>query len=98
MWKIIGYVAGGLLLLVLIFGIGWKIIGKTEGYRAEEQNFYSFDYHPLIGGCARYDSFKKPETKELKQKVKNETKLETKIISSSNPIGNSRNTLPNGRK
>jgi len=80
MLRIIGYISAGLLLLVLIGGIGWKMIAKTEGYRAQEQNFYSFDYHPLFGGCARYDSFKKPKTAEIKkQEVKKvEVKKEVK--------------------
>jgi hypothetical protein len=74
--KIIGYVAGGLLLLVLIGGIGWKLIGKTEGYRSgADQNFYSFEPHFLVGGCARYDATRKPETKtEPKVEVKKEVK------------------------
>lgn len=66
MYKIIGYVALGLLLLVLIGGIGWKLIGKTEGYRATEQNFYSFEPHFFVGGCARYDATRKPDNKVVK--------------------------------
>lgn len=61
--KIIGYIGAGLLILVLIGGIGWKIIGKTEGYKAQEQNFYSFEPHFMFGGCARYNVFRKPEVK-----------------------------------
>lgn len=70
-WKIIGYIGTVLLVIVLTGALGWKIIGKTEGYRAEEQNFYSLDYHPFIGGCARYDAYKKPDLKpELKKDLK----------------------------
>ena len=74
MYKIIGYIAGELLLLVLIGGIGWKIIGKTEGYRAEEQNFYSFEPHFFVGGCARYDATKKDDARMVKKMPKVEVK------------------------
>jgi hypothetical protein len=67
MYKIIGYIALGLLLLVLIGGIGWKLIGKTEGYRAEEQSFYSFEPHFFIGGCARYDATRKDDSRMVKK-------------------------------
>ena len=75
MLKIIGYVGAGLLILVLIGGVGWKIVQKAEGYKADTQNFYSVDYHPLVGGCLRYDALKmpekpKPEPKPIKKEAK----------------------------
>lgn len=63
-WKIIAYIGAGLLILALCVGVAVKMVQKAEGYKAETQNFYSFEYHPLIGGCARYDAFKKPEFKK----------------------------------
>lgn len=66
-FKIIGYIGAGLLILVLIGGIGWKLIAKTEGYRAQEQNFYSFEPHYIgIGGCARYEATRKPDSTVVK--------------------------------
>ena len=74
MYKIIGYIALGFFLLVIIGGVGWKIIGKTEGYRAEEQTFNSFEPHFFIGGCARYDAYRKPDKPINKVEVKKEVK------------------------
>jgi len=82
MLKIIGYVAAGLLILVLIGGVGYSLVRKTEGYKAEEQNFYSFEPHFFIGGCARYDATKKDDARMVnkipKVEVKSEVKKEVK--------------------
>lgn len=63
-FKIIGYIGAGLLILVLIGGIGWKLIAKTEGYRAQEQNFYSFEPHFFLPGCANYNVIKENTVKK----------------------------------
>lgn len=53
-WKIIGYVAAILLILVLLGGIGFTFMRTTETYKAKEQHYYTTDvkYYPLSGGCA----------------------------------------------
>jgi len=67
--KLMGYLGAGLLILALTIGVGVKLASKNEGYKAETQNFYSFDYHPLFG-CARYDALRKPDkVKQIPPKV-----------------------------
>ncbi len=53
-WKYIGYIAGGLLILVLIGGVGFILVRRTEGYKADKQTFQTFEPHFFIGGCATY--------------------------------------------
>lgn len=70
-WKIIGYVGAALIILALTIGIGVKMTQKAEGYKADEQNFYTFEPHFMFGGCARYDAIRKPDAKvEKKQEIK----------------------------
>jgi len=72
-WKIIMYGFVGLLCLALVVGVGIKLVQKSEGYKAnDDQVFYSFDYHPFLGGCARYDAFRKSDIEESKVRVKKE--------------------------
>ena len=53
--KIILIVLGTIAFLVVIGAVGWKLVGKTEGYKSgKDQNFYSFEPHPFIGGCFSY--------------------------------------------
>ena len=68
-WKIIGYIGAGLLILALTVGVGIKLTQKAEGYKAEEQNFYSFEPHFFVGGCARYDATRKDDARMVKPKV-----------------------------
>lgn len=82
MLKVIGYIGAGLLILALTVGIGIKLTQKAEGYRAQEQNFYSFEPHFFVGGCARYEATRKPDDKikkiipkvEVKKEVNNGSK------------------------
>jgi hypothetical protein len=70
-WRIIGYVGAALLILALTVGVGVKMTQKAEGYKANnDQNFYSFEPHFFIGGCARYDAFRKSDAKAEKVEVK----------------------------
>jgi hypothetical protein len=70
-WKIIGIVGAILMILALTVGIGVKMTQKAEGYKANnDQNFYSFEPHFFVGGCARYDTFRKPDKVEKKVEVK----------------------------
>ncbi len=70
MLKILGFIGAGLIILALTIGIGVKMTQKAEGYKAQDdQFFYSFDYHPFIGGCARYDAFRKREESAQQKQV-----------------------------
>jgi len=69
-WKIIGYIGAILLILALTVGVGVKMTQKAEGYKANEQNFYTFEPHFFAGGCARYEAFRKPDAKVEKESVK----------------------------
>ena len=72
--KIIIYIVSGLFILVLIGGVGYSIVRKTEGYRADNQEFYSFEPH-ILGGCAMYKAYQKAEKKPI---IKPEAKKEVK--------------------
>ena len=49
-WKIIIYIAGILLLLVVIGGIGFVIVRPTNSQRADEiKNIYTDSSMPLLG-------------------------------------------------
>ena len=74
MWRLIGIGGGILLILVITGAVGWKIIGKSEGYRAEEQTFNSFEPHFFIGGCARYDAYRKPDIEPIVKTENTEVK------------------------
>jgi len=69
--KLIGTILGALAFLVIIGALGWKVVGKTEGYRADEQTFQSFEPHYFIGGCASYKVMR--EKKNALPKVTNST-------------------------
>lgn len=49
-WKVIGYVGAGLVILALAIGLGVKLTQKTEGYKSNrDQSFYTVQ--PRFG-CA----------------------------------------------
>ena len=77
MWKIIGYIGVGLLIIALCVGLTIKITQKAEGYKADTQNFYSFEYHPFLGGCARYDAFRQGNAPAQEKQVKNNQPAQT---------------------
>lgn len=64
-WKYIGYIGVGLLILALTVGVGIKMTQKAEGYKANEQNFYTFEPHFVLPGCAHYNAY--PKVKEAKK-------------------------------
>ena len=52
--RTIGIICAVILVLALSVGLGFKIMQKTEGYKADTQEFYSFEPHFFVGGCASY--------------------------------------------
>lgn len=61
-WRLLGYVAVGLIILALSIGLGVKITQKAEGYKATTQNFYTSENHFLFPGCAYYRAPMHPTT------------------------------------
>ena len=63
-WKTVGIIFVVIAFLVILGAVGWKIMQKTEGYRAQEQTFYSptNTYLPFSFGCSniKAEGFKKP--------------------------------------
>lgn len=53
-WRTIGIICGVILLLAISVGITWKMIQKSESYKADQQEFYTCEPHFFIGGCASY--------------------------------------------
>ena len=53
--KTVGIIIGVILFIFLLGIVGFKMTEKTEGYKAENQEFYSLEPHyGLFGGCATY--------------------------------------------
>jgi hypothetical protein len=61
-YRILGIAAAGGIILALTIGVGVKLTQKAEGYKAQTQNFHTFEPHSFIGGCYSYAL--KPEPSE----------------------------------
>jgi len=75
-WKIIGYGFVILFVLVVLGGVGYKIMQSTssESQKGAVINNFTFEPHfGFLGGCARYDAPDKfltdarPKAKEVKK-------------------------------
>lgn len=71
--KLVAYIVAFLFVLVIVGGVGYKLVQRSEGYKAEKQEFYSFEPH-IIGGCAMYKAYQRAEKPKVKPIVKPEVK------------------------